>query len=343
MAHPSTESRLRRIAGALLIVPPLLAGAPLAAEELSVATFMPPQHHINKNLFGWFGQEIAKRSNGTLTMKLFPAGQLGAGPVQQWKRAVEGVADITFGVQAYTATLFPRSMLIIPPGKSRTARESTERMWRVYDRYLAQEYKAVKALGVFTVAGSLIAATRDVSTMDGLRGAKIVPYAAMTTPIVKAMGAVPVQMPVTQMYTGLSTGTIDATYASFNNITPPWNFWDVARFVVGNIPVQFAATFVVMNKDRYRGLSREHRKIIDDLSGPTLSLKGAEAFDGADRRSEKMMKTSPKMARVKWVQASAAERAKMDAAVRRGLEAVFADYEKRGIKDAREIYEAINK
>ncbi len=129
-------------------------------------------------------------------------------------------------------------------------------------------------MGVFTVAGSLIAATRDVSTMDGLRGAKLVPFAAMTTPIVQAMGAVPVQMPVTQMYIGLSTGTIDATYASFNNITPPWNFWDVAKFVVGNVPVQFAATYVAMNKERYRGLSREHRKIIDDISGLTLSLTG---------------------------------------------------------------------
>ena len=343
MAQPSTNAIRRRISGAILVVAPLLASSPAVAEELSVATFMPPQHHINKNLFGWFGKEIAKRSNGSLTMKLYPAGQLGAGPVQQWKRVVEGVADITFGIQAYTATLFPRSMLIIPPGKATTAEESTERLWRVYDRYLAKEYKAVKVLGVFTVAGSLIAATRDVSTMEGLRGAKLVPYAAMTTPIVKAMGAVPVQMPVTQMYTGLSTGTIDATYASFNNITPPWNFWDVAKFVVGNIPVQFAVTYVAMNKERYRGLSPEHRKIIDDLSGITLSRKGAEAFDGADRRSEKLMKTSPKMARVKWIRASAAERAKMDEAVRRGLEAVFADYDKRGIKDARAIYEAINK
>ena len=343
MAQLPTNPTCRRIAKALLVVPPLLVGAPVAAEELSVATFMPPQHHINSKLFTWFGEEIAKRSNGSLKMKLFPAGQLGAGPVQQWKRAVEGVADITFGVQAYTAPLFPRSMLIIPPGKSTTADESTKRMWGVYDRYLAQEYKAVKAMGVFTVAGSLIAATRDVSTMDGLRGAKLVPYAAMTRPIVQAMGAVPVQMPVTQMYTGLSTGTIDATYASFNNITPPWNFWDVARFVVGNVPVQFAATFVAMNKERYRGLSREHRKIVDDISGLPMSLKGAEAFDGADRRSEKMMKNSSKMARVKWVQVSAGERAKMDEAVRRGLEALFADYEKRGIADAREIYEAINK
>lgn len=316
--------------------------AEVKAEELTVATFMPPQHHINRNLFGWFGKEIKARSGGSLTMKLFPAGQLGAGPVQQYKRVVEGVADIVFGVSAYTAAVFPRTMLIIPPGKSKNAKESTIRMWNVFDKYMAGEYKAVKSLGVFTVAGSLWASTRDMSTMDGLKGAKLVPYAAMTTPIMKAMGAVPVQMPVTQMYTGLSTGTIDGTYASYNNITPPWNFWDVSKYVVDNIPVQFAATFVAMNKERYAGLSPAHRKIIDELSGKTLSMEGAATFDGADNRSEKLMRSSDKMKKVKWVKVSDAERAKMDAAVKKGLESIFADYEKRGIKNAREIYNALN-
>ena len=76
-----------------------------ASEELSVATFVPPQHHTNTGMFAWFAEEIDRRSGGTLTMKLYPAGQLGAGPVQQYKRAVEGVADITFGVSAYTPAL----------------------------------------------------------------------------------------------------------------------------------------------------------------------------------------------------------------------------------------------
>ncbi len=56
------------------------------SEELTVATFIPPQHHVNASLFKWFGEEIEKRSGGTLTMQLYPAGQLGAGPVQQYKR-----------------------------------------------------------------------------------------------------------------------------------------------------------------------------------------------------------------------------------------------------------------
>ena len=313
-----------------------------SAEELSVATFVPPQHHSNAVMFKWFGEELAKRSNGSLTMKLYPAGQLGAGPVQQYKRAVEGVADIVFGVAAYTPAIFPKTMLAIPPGKAATSAEATKRILAVYDQHLASEYKDVKMLAMTTAAGLGIAATRDVSTMAGLQGAKIVPYAALTTPIIEAMGAVPVQMPVTEMYTGLSTGTIDGAYATYNNMTPPWNFWDVSKFFVENVPVQHAVVFVLMNKERYAGLSAEHKAVIDQLAGEPMSMKGAEGFDGADAKSIAMMESTEGKG-YKRVRVSDEERLKMDAAVVEGLEVIFSDYEKRGISNASEIYNAINK
>lgn len=320
----------------------VVASPPVSADELSVATFLPPQHHTNTGMFTWFAQEIEERSGGSLTMKLYPAGQLGAGPVQQYKRAVEGVADITFGVSAYTPALFPKSMLAILPGKSETADQSTRAIWSIFEEHLADEYEDVKLLALGTVAGNLFVATRDVSTMEGLKGAKLVPYAAMTTPIVEALGAVPVQMPVSEMYTGLSTGTIDATTASYNNVTPPWNFWDVSSHIVENVPTSFAVTFAVMNKDRYMGLSDEHRAIIDELAGLPMSIELARSFDGADEVSRAMIAEKTDAA-YEWIVVSDKERSRMDAAVGEGLEAVFADYESRGIANAREIYQALNR
>ncbi|MEM1236920.1 MAG: TRAP transporter substrate-binding protein [Pseudomonadota bacterium] len=311
------------------------------AEELTVATFVPPQHHTNTVLFSWFGEELEKRSDGSLTMQLFPAGQLGAGPVQQYKRAVEGVADITFGVTAYTPALFPKTMLAIPPGKAESSADATERLLAVFDEYLADEYEDVKVIALSTAAGIGIASTRDMSTLDAMQGAKVVPYAALTTPIIEAMGAVPVQMPVTEMYTGLSTGTIDGAYATYNNMTAPWNFWDVASHFTVNVPVQHAVIFVVMNKERYMGLSDEHRAIVDELAGEAASMKLAESFDGADEKSlETMQSTTGK--NYELVTVSAEERARMDAAVAEGMKAIFADYASRGIENAEEIYNAIN-
>ena len=273
------------------------------AEQLTIASFLPGPHHLHTRMLGWFGEELEKQSGGELSIQLFPGGQLGAGPVQQYKRALEGVADMTLGVSAYTPTVFPKTMLAILPGSSNTAVESTGRLWDAYEAHLADEYDEVKLIALMTVAGNVISSTRDLSTLDAFAGAKLVPYAAMTQPILESLGAVPVQMPITDVYTGLSTGTIDAAYTSYSNITPPWNFWDVTPYFVENVPVQFAVLFLVMNKERYQSLSDEQRALIDSLSGRVLSMKGAESFDLADTLSKRQMarptilRSSPVLAR----------------------------------------------
>jgi len=315
----------------------------VSAEELSVATFIPPQHHINAFFFDWFGKEVAERSGGSLTLKVYPAGQLGAGPVQQYKRVVEGVADIAFGLQTYTPALFPKSILAVPPGKHTTSLDSTAAILEVFDEYLADEYNDVELLGIFTVAGDAWAATKDLSTLEGLSGSKVVPFAAMTSPIFEAWGAVPVQMPVTEMYTGLSSGTIDGTSISASQMTPPWNFGEVSSHYVDNIPVSFAVFFVAMNKERYLGLSDEHRAIIDDLSGKEVSMMGATSFhNDAQRGFAANAGDAPQVKDVSFVSISAEERTKMDALTAEALQTIFAEYADNGIENAEEIYDALN-
>ena len=232
----------------------------------------------------------------------------------------------------------------MPPGKSTTALEATERLLSVYDEHLADEYEDVKLIGLFTVAGDGWAATKDLSTMEGLKGAKVVPFATMVTPIMEAMGVVPVQMPVTEMYTGLSTGTIDGTTISPAQMDKPWNFSEVSTHYIDNIPATFAVFFVAMNKERYMELSDEHRAIIDELSGKEASMMGATSFHNEGQRGIDWQATKPAaMDKVTSVTISNAERAKMDAAVKQGLQTIFADYAERGITNAEEIYDAMNK
>lgn len=328
-------------------IPLMFAGAAqsTSAEELSVATFVPPSHETVTGALAWFDKEITERSNGTLTMKLYPAGQLGAGVPQQYKRAVEGVADITFGVAAATATLFPKTLLAIPPGKSIDAMDSTERLWAVYDDYLADEWSEVKVLALANPAGGMIIATRDMSTIEGMKGAKLVPFASMTTPVIQGMGAVPVQMDPTEHYTGLSTGTIDGAISSINNIMPPWNLDEVADYAILNTPATFNVVFFVMNKERYDGLSDEHRAILDEISGLPFSLELARAFHLADEAALEWAKEQQAAGElnVEWIIVSDEERAKMEAAAAAGMEQIYKDYADRGIPNAKEIYEAINR
>ena len=315
------------------------------SEELSVATFVPPSHETITKALAWFENELTERSNGELTIKLYAAGQLGAGPVQQYKRVVEGVADITFGIASTTPTLFPKTMLAILPGKAVDGPDSTERMWAVFEEYMADEWADVKVLAIANPAGGMIIANRDVSTIEGMKGAKIVPWAAMTTPVMQGMGAVPVQMDPTEHYTALATGTIDGAISSINNIMPPWNLDEVAKYAIVNTPATFNPVFYAMNKERYESLSAEHRAIIDELSGLPFSRELARAFHEADLEALewKDKKIAAGELNVEWIVASAEERAKMEAAAAAGMAEIYADYAGRGIPNAQAIYEGINK
>lgn len=338
-----TTSLIKRgVVVAAMVTGAWLLAAPAVAEELSVASFLPPQHHTNAVVFKWFDDELKKRSNGTLTLKMYPGGQLGAGPVQQYKRVVEGVADVVIGVASYTPELFPNTMLTIPPGKAANSNELAQRFLVNYDKYFAREFAKVKFLGIGFPAGTSISATKDLSTLASLKGAKIVPYATTMAPLLEMMGAVPVQMPVTDVYTGLSTGTIDGAIAAHNNMTAPWNWRDVTKYYVDNFPPQFQTVYFVMNRDRYRALKPEHRAIIDVLAGAEFTKVAAASFHEADAKALADMRKAANPS-YQFVVVSAEERAKMDAEVAKGLKAIFAGYAARGQTNAQEVYDAINR
>ena len=94
---------------------PIVAG-PAAAAEIKLAHFMSPRHPMDRFLMRPWAEEVAKATNNALTVRIYPGGALGKGPVAQFKRAVDGVADVTFGLPGFTSKLFPRTGVIELPG-----------------------------------------------------------------------------------------------------------------------------------------------------------------------------------------------------------------------------------
>jgi TRAP-type C4-dicarboxylate transport system substrate-binding protein len=66
----------------------------LEAKDFSLAHFMPPSHTRHESVFVPLVEEVKEKADGELTINIYPAGELGAGPQQQYSRAVEGVADL---------------------------------------------------------------------------------------------------------------------------------------------------------------------------------------------------------------------------------------------------------
>ena len=85
--------------------------------------------------------------------------------------------------------------------------------------------------------------------------------------------------------------------------------------------------------------------IIDELAGLPMSLELAKSFQGADEIAKKWIDDNLATGDLKfeWIVTSDEERAKMEAAIENGMDAIYAEYAERGIPNAREIYEALNK
>lgn len=258
--------------------------APAEARELKLAHFMPPVHKLHRAIFVPFAKDVEKATNGELTIKIYPSGQLGRGPVQQYKRVVEGVADIVFGIQSYSPGLFPRTLLAHQPGVGRTSEEMTRKMWqKIQARHLAVEYTKVKLL--FSVVHSptvLIMKTKPVYSVADLKGMKIRIGSALLSPLVKAWGGAPVAMPITKVYTALSTGVVDGVLIQPSALFRPWKLAEPGKYVTTGFPSPGALFFLAMNLDTWNSLTSSQQRAIDSLSGETLSVKAARAYGGDD-------------------------------------------------------------
>jgi len=260
------------IAGALLVSALTLA----AARELKLAHFTSPKHPMDRLVMRPWTEEVAKLSNGSLTVRIYPGGELGKGPQAQFKRAVDGIADVTFGLQGYTSSLFPATLLVELPGLSADAVAATKMLWRAVD-LLQEEYERTKILALWTNDKAvLMTRTKAVRTLEDVKGMKIRTPSKLQGEIIEALGAIPVAMPVTRMYNALKTGVVDGLMVG-PSVIRSFKLGEVAKYyTVG--PFAHTAFFLVMNRNAYNGLSTEHRKIIDETTGEPLSIKAARVY-----------------------------------------------------------------
>jgi TRAP-type C4-dicarboxylate transport system substrate-binding protein len=306
--------------------------------ELKLAHFMPPMHTLHQQVFEPLARDLAAETGGALAIRIYPAGALGKGAEQQYKRAVEGVADITFCIQSYTASLFPRSLLLTQPGVAASAEEGTRKLWEVYDAHLAVEYGEVKVLGLWVMSPtSLITRGRPVRHLADIQGMKIRIASPVESDLMRAWGAVPVGMPITESYNALSTGIVDAVLIQPSALYQPWNLAEPGEFVTHRLPSPNSIVLLAMNRGTWEGLPQEQQAALDRLTGRDFSLKASALWGGVDVSALEKAQGDPG---IEVIGLTDPERAEFARAARPVIDQELERLEKEGIH-AREIYRAI--
>ncbi len=269
----------------------LVATTPAAnAEELKFASFVPPKHVMHRTIFSTMAEALGQETGGKLTMRIYPSGELGKGPKEQYKRAANGVADVTFGLHGYTSAQFPRTMLVELPGLTSDPEQATRMMWAAFEDHLAGEYKRTKALALWTnSAAVIITSEKPVRSPADMKGLKIRVASAVAGKTVEAMGGTPVFMPVPKVYNALNTGIVDGVFIGSSGIRD-FKLYEPGNYATFGLPRVITTFWMVMNADTWNGLSSEHQKAVMKVSGLDLSLKATRAYVAAGKASHKLMK-----------------------------------------------------
>ncbi len=310
------------------------------AKELKLAHFMPPVHHLHRNMFAPIAKDLAAATNGKLTIKIYSSGALGKGPVQQYKRVVQGVADIAFGVLVYTPKLFPKTMIASLPGVGKTGADVARAMWKVYDNHLADEYKKTHLLALFANWPSvIISRKKPIRTVADIKGMKLRVSSPADIKHVNAWGAVGIHMAVTKTYNAMQNGVIDAIQIAPVAMQRPWNLNEPGDYVTVGANGTASLFFVMMNNKSWDGLSKSDQQAISKLTGKAASIKASEGWGKGDLKALKAAEAGKK---IKMVKLSAAAAAKFDAITDASVRKQLAAMDKTGIK-ATEIYNAMTK
>ena len=262
----------------------LLLAAPAAAQtNLTVANWLPPSHPLVAEVIVPMTEDIAEATDGAVTATILPA-PLGPPPAH-FDFAVNGVADITFGVQGYNPGRFRTTNLAELPFLGDSAEAISVAYWRTFDAMLreAGEYDEVHVLAVFTHGpGEVFVKDGDLAGPNALDGLKLRVGGGIVHEVVSALGAVPVEGPSSEAYQLLSQGVADGILFPYESV----NFFGLIPQLSQGLAVPGGlyntSFFIVMNRAKWDALTPEQQTAIEGVTGEALARRAGQMWDRAD-------------------------------------------------------------
>ncbi|SFJ09762.1 TRAP transporter substrate-binding protein [Celeribacter neptunius] len=276
--------KLKKTAG-LTAAFALCSGLAQAETTITVANWLPPSHPLVSDVIVPMTEQIKEATGGEVVANILPA-PLGP-PGAHFDFAVNGVADITFGVQGYNPGRFKTTNIAEIPFIGDSAEVTSVAYWRVWDSMLKQagEYDGVKVLAVFTHGpGEIFLKDGDATAPDLLDGKKLRVGGGIVHEVASTLGAVPVEGPSSKAYELLSQGVADGILFPYESV----NFFklipqlDVGVSVPGGL--YNTSFYIVMNKAKFDSLTPEQQAAIDSVTGEALSRMAGQMWDDVDAK-----------------------------------------------------------
>jgi TRAP-type C4-dicarboxylate transport system substrate-binding protein len=280
---------------AALASPAILRSGPARAAEVSLRLhhFLPAVSNGHAKFLAPWAKKVEAESGGRIKIDIFPSMQLGGTPPQLFDQARDGVADLIWTLPGNTPGRFPRiETFELPFTAARRAIVNSKALQDFADRNLGDEFGAVKPICFWAHDHGLIHSSREVKTLEDLKGLKLRFPTRLSGEALRALGVTAIGMPIPQVPEALAQKVIDGCVVPWE-VVPAIKVQELVKnhTEIPGSPTFYTATFILaMNKARYDGLPADLKAVIDANSGQVAAAMAGEVWDSAGATVSEMVR-----------------------------------------------------
>lgn len=267
------------IAAATLAATAACASTPGDEEvyELSWSSYLGPNAHMSLAMQDWI-DKVEERSGGRITVEPFFLESLCA-TLDGLACAKDGRADIAYTAPGFHPELFPLASAVSVPfvtedpiaqiGVSQDFYESDDAFRAQFDD------QGVTLLYFTPTTPAVLGAKQEFESIDDIRGLSIRGTARLLNAL-QLIGVNGVNIPVTEIYESVNSGTVDAWYATtLDNAILDYKLGEVTKYMYDTGAGVFINGMAVMNSERLASLPEDLQEVIAEVS--------AEVFGGYEQ------------------------------------------------------------
>lgn len=247
----------------------MFSNATLADQvEFNASNWLPETTALVRTAYTEWAEELDERSNGELKARVF-TGSVLLPPAAHLSGVRDGIAQIGYHAGTYTPADLPLDNVLAQMAISYS------------DNFLAtlaltdlnmnepdlldqwDSHNIVFGAGYATIPYRLFC-TMPVATLEDIKGKRLRMTGSVHSDWAKSVGAVPVNVPSSEMYSGLEKGALDCASNTMEQLKAS-SLWDVAKHTtMVELGIYYAGYQYGINKDFWNSLTPEQRRTLLD-------------------------------------------------------------------------------
>lgn len=235
--------------------------------NLRVSSWMPAKS-VDTEVAEVWTKAVEAQANGELKFTLYLAGALG-NMKDQYDLVINGISDISFHTLSNNPGRHSLCEVLHLPFVIPNSTVGGRVFWDLYQKFpeIQAEFADVQVIGLGTIdPWNLQTLTKPVKTLEDLKGLKIRVPGGDASEAIKLLGAVPMGVPVPEVYIALQKKVVDGTVWGYEGIKS-FKGYELLKHYTDVDGFTTLAQGIFMNKRTFNKLSPAAQKLVTETMG----------------------------------------------------------------------------